>query len=565
MNPSAANKGASFAGVVGYITHDVGKSSAERVDFTEVLNMRTKDPEKAAKVMAWTAMHAAELKEAAGIKATGRKTTNPVYHFSLNWEPGETVPHAEMVKAAKSSLAALGYENHEAVFAVHTDKAHQHIHIVVNRINPQTGKTHNPNKDFETLQRWAYGYEKDRGRVVCLERAIKYETDKSLKTEYMKRLTVEIETGKDRESKPRPQWEAEKDAPFPKSKAYLEIKADISSRVRDLAKAGRDIAVRHSKDWAELKARHAAEKLALDVKQREAFKNRRRFNQASGVEPYSWKSYQADRAALKKQHLAATQKLRAELKAKDAPEVERFKALQKTAWREFFRLEKAADRGQLDKVLKLVTSTPVGKQDAAYRDHLAKVFNSGVEAGARKVEFGKVLDTQKREFFQGLTLKNAPVMAAHKEGQGVQLVGLRSRFDQAREAQKFRAASINTSRDVMANERRELQTSQRSERAATKAEHATDTAGQQQAWADLNKDRAQAWDTYKAMRARQASSVKRSKDTSLSPTSGHDRGTLTDYANSRNVEGRNYGRDGDAGPTPGDSGRAITRKGPSGS
>ena len=52
MNPSAASKGNSFAGAIGYITHDVGKASAERVTFTEVLNMRTSDPEKAASLAA---------------------------------------------------------------------------------------------------------------------------------------------------------------------------------------------------------------------------------------------------------------------------------------------------------------------------------------------------------------------------------------------------------------------------------------------------------------------------------------------------------------------------------
>jgi hypothetical protein len=104
MNPSAASKGNSFAGAVGYITHDVGKDSTERVTFTEVLNMRTNDPEKAAKVMAWTALHATQLKEAAGLKATGRKSEKPVYHFSLNWEPGENVPHQEMVATVRDRI-----------------------------------------------------------------------------------------------------------------------------------------------------------------------------------------------------------------------------------------------------------------------------------------------------------------------------------------------------------------------------------------------------------------------------------------------------------------------------
>ena len=554
----------------GYITHDVGKSSTERVDFTEVLNMRTNDPEKAAKVMAWTAIHAAQLKEAAGLKATGRKTENPVYHFSLNWEPGETIPHKEMVKAAKSSLAALGYENHEAVFAVHTDKPHQHIHIVVNRINPETGKTHNPNNDYEALQRWAYQYEKDCGRVVCLERAIKYETDKGLKAEYTKRLTTEIESGKERESKPRPQWEAEKDASFPKSKTALELKADIATRVRALAKAGRDIAARHSKEWDELKTRHVAEKLALDARQREAFKNRRRFNQASGVEPYSWKSYQADRAALKKQHLAATQKLRAELKAKDAPEVEKFKAGQKAAWREFFKLERALpDRLKFDKALAIVARTPVGQQGAEYRDHLTRLFNGRVASGVRQVEFGKVMLAARKEFYRGLAQQNAPAWDSFAARQKAELVALRQRFDNAKTAGQARTQTVTGARATTQQERRELFAQQRTEAAAMGARHAEETQQQQKAWADLNKDRSEAWGDYKARRAKQidARQQQKTRDDPSRETPGRDtsktpeRGTLDSYAASRAVKGSDTGRSRDGGQDN-SAGRGITRKGP---
>ena len=63
-----------------------------------------------------------------------------------------------------------------------------------------------------------------------------------------------------------------------------------------------------------------------------------------------------------------------------------------------------------------------------------------------------------------------------------------------------------------------------------------------------------------AMRTRQAGDTKQGKTAERS--GDHDRGTLTDYANSRSVQGRDYGRDRDAGPTPGDTGRIITRKGP---
>jgi hypothetical protein len=83
MNPNAAKKGKSFKGVAAYIIHDPDRAkTTERVLFTDTRNLRTDDPEKAAKVMAYTAAHASFLKQAAGVKAGGRKSENPVYHFS---------------------------------------------------------------------------------------------------------------------------------------------------------------------------------------------------------------------------------------------------------------------------------------------------------------------------------------------------------------------------------------------------------------------------------------------------------------------------------------------------
>lgn len=555
MNPATASKGNSFAGVIGYITHDIGKDTDERVAFVETLNMRTADPEKAAKVMAWTKYHAANLKEAGGIKATGNKTKDPVYHVSLNWAPGEKPDHAHMVETAKSALAALGFEGHEAVLAAHTDKDHQHIHIVLNRIHPETGLTHNPNNDYRILQQWAYGYEKAQGRIFCLERAIRYEKDKSLKADYQQRLSAEIDTGKLHESKPRPQWEAEKEATHPKSKRYQDIKAELTARVRDLAKTGRESATRHTQEWESLKTRHAAERAALWGKQQAAFKNRRTFEQAASPAPaYSWKAYQADRAQLKAQHASTSAALRAELKAKDAPEISAFKASQKSAWREFYRLEKAEIRGQLDKSLKVVTSSPVGQHGAQHRDHLARLFNAHVTKGERAERFAAILDTQKMEFFQGITQRNAPVLAALKESHQAEVIKLRQTFDQAQGQAKARASRVETNRDADKAERAQLATHQRSERAATKAKHAMDTANQQEAWATLNADRSSLWDDYKRMREGQAQNKTSSKAEEKTKE-------VDNLFSERQITGRDYAQSRE-GAAMGDTGREISRKGP---
>jgi hypothetical protein len=482
MNPAAARKGNSFAGVVGYITHDVGKASTERVAFVQTLNLLTDDPAKAAKVMAWTALHAGELKEAAGIQATGRKGENPVYHFSLNWEPGETIAHNEMVAAAGSVLKTLGYDEHEVVLAAHTDKAHHHVHIVVNRVHPVTGKTHNPNNDYDKLQRWAYQYEKDRGRVVCLDRAIKYEKDKALKAEYQRLRDAELAAGQTRESKPRPQWEAERDATHPKSALYQQIKAQFSDRVRNLNKAGRAAGKRRADAWKALASRQAAEREALQAPSslKVEFK---RVTGPDGVQA-------SPGATLKKTHAEQMRELRARIKEENGPDIARFTGRQKAAWRDFFAMVKAEGAPALKKALQgavdAVAKTPVSQQGPEHRNHLAALFTAQAhDPAGRKAAFAKVMDAEKSAFFADLARRNAPA------------------FDRLKTQQQQEVQALPLAGDPR-KEKTALLSRHREERAALRAEHHTDIEVQRKAWATLNADRAQAWADYKVHRAAQA-------------------------------------------------------------
>lgn len=556
MNPSAASKGSSFVGAVGYITHDVGKDSSERVAYTEVLNMRTDDPEKAAKVMAWTALHASELKQAAGIKATGRKTENPVYHFSLNWEPGDEPSHDHMVDTAREALAVLGYSDHEAVLAVHTDKAHRHIHVVVNRINPETGKTQNPKNDYDLLQRWAYQYEKGRGNVVCLDRAIKFERDEALKAEYMRRQAAEIDTGKLRESKPRPQWEAERDASHPRSVKYRELKDHYRERVVDLSNRSRGATLRRAQEWQELKTKQAEQRAALAKKQAVVFKNRRAFGAAARPEPaYTWKAYQQDRDVLRQRHRAEYRALKEQLAKGAAPVVEVFKAEQKTAWREFFKFTRAADRGQLEAVVKLVSKTKVSAQGQEYRGHLSRLFDQVANQATREARFADVLEAQKRSFYAGLNAQQAPQLETLVDVQRVELAALRSKLDRSREASRTRFEAAENSRQRSREERQQLARDQKAERDALKDRHESEIKASQSEWAELTASRKAAWDDYKSHRAKQL------KDRQTAPDAESREVTKTmgrSFDEARRIEGRDYmgSRDGTSGQG---TGREVSR------
>lgn len=179
MVPSVAKAGHSFKGAMAYYLHDKrpdgaaeAPQTADRVAWTEVRNLATDDPHAATRVMVATAQQADALKAAAGVKATGRKSNAHVYAYSLAWHPDEAgqLDRAEMIRAVDQSLKALGAENHQAVIVCHTDQKHPHVHVIVNRVDPHTGKMLTTSNDRLKLSDWANEYERERGQIVTPKR-----------------------------------------------------------------------------------------------------------------------------------------------------------------------------------------------------------------------------------------------------------------------------------------------------------------------------------------------------------------------------------------------------------
>ena len=120
--------------------------------------------------MAATAKAAPDLKRLAGDARGGRKLAKPVLHYSLSWAQDETPDKREMSRAVDRSLEALGLEGHEALIVAHEDTGHPHVHVIANRVDPETGKAAKLGNSKLRLSRWAEGYEREQGRIRCEER-----------------------------------------------------------------------------------------------------------------------------------------------------------------------------------------------------------------------------------------------------------------------------------------------------------------------------------------------------------------------------------------------------------
>ncbi|RRY16196.1 hypothetical protein EGJ57_22220 [Brucella anthropi] len=246
MVPDVAGTGHSFKGALAYYLHDKRAndalpqlSSSERVAWTETRHLLTDDMHTAMRIMVATAKHADVLKARAGIKNTGRKSAAHVYAYSLSWHPDEasTLTRDEMVRAADASLKVLGAENRQAVIVCHTDQKHPHVHVIVNRIDPEDGRMLTTSNDRLKLSDWANQYERERGRILTPRREEK------------------------REQRERNADKAERRAYTEQKRAAAKEQAhDTKSRATMLRELGASQKVQHRNQWRDLAAREKADR-----------------------------------------------------------------------------------------------------------------------------------------------------------------------------------------------------------------------------------------------------------------------------------------------------------------
>jgi hypothetical protein len=175
MIPNVTRGGSSFKGAFQYYLHDKGASTRDRVAWTETENMMTNDPDKAWKIMAYTAKEQDRLKEASGQSRAGRKLEKPVFAFSLAWHPEQNPDKDHMLDTARRAIEMLGLSEHEAVIVAHRDEPQKHVHVIVNRVHPITGIAGDIRNSKLKFSDFALEYEREHGKVYCEQREKNHE------------------------------------------------------------------------------------------------------------------------------------------------------------------------------------------------------------------------------------------------------------------------------------------------------------------------------------------------------------------------------------------------------
>lgn len=133
-------KGRGFAGLARYLETGRTGNTTDRVEWIEARNLPTNDPQTASLLMRATA-------------AQSDRVQKPVYHIALSFDPDDAVDHATMVRVADRLLADLGLNDHQALIVAHGDTRHPHLHIMVNRVHPETHRAWDPKNDYADIER----------------------------------------------------------------------------------------------------------------------------------------------------------------------------------------------------------------------------------------------------------------------------------------------------------------------------------------------------------------------------------------------------------------------------
>ena len=86
-----------------------------------------------------------------GVASLNDRCKDAVCHYELAWPPGEHPTRPQWTDSAVQTLKALGYEGHQYMIVAHDDKKHFHIHIMVNKVHPQTLRAPTPYRNWLAL------------------------------------------------------------------------------------------------------------------------------------------------------------------------------------------------------------------------------------------------------------------------------------------------------------------------------------------------------------------------------------------------------------------------------
>ena len=119
-----------------YIAGPHAGGDAEKVEHRGALNLLNID-------------HDGQVDEMIDLAETARRSPQPVQHWIMSWREGEQPTPAQANEAVAIFLDEMGLQGHQVIYALHRDTQNCHLHLAVNRVDPETEKVVTVNNGFD--------------------------------------------------------------------------------------------------------------------------------------------------------------------------------------------------------------------------------------------------------------------------------------------------------------------------------------------------------------------------------------------------------------------------------
>jgi hypothetical protein len=109
-----------------------------------------------------------------------RSKKDKAYHVVISFHPNDRkLLDTELEDVVRRTVAAAGLEEHQYIGVRHSDQEHEHVHVAVNKIHPETLKIHHPFRDVPRFKALATELEEELGLHKVDRSVRRMESDRS--------------------------------------------------------------------------------------------------------------------------------------------------------------------------------------------------------------------------------------------------------------------------------------------------------------------------------------------------------------------------------------------------
>lgn len=231
-NPKkSASKSTRIRSLASYITSPEATNSEEKCIYSGSRGFMMDD-------------RASQVAEMVALAQLATRSKDPINHYVLSWQEGEQPAAEQIEEAVGIFLDELGLKEHQAIYALHADTDNTHLHLMVNRVHPETLKVVEINRGFDL--------EAAHKGVSKIEAAQGWRREK--KGRYIVTESGEVERTEQEPKKRKEPRQARKD---------MEERTGTKSAQRIAIEAGADI-IKKAQSWEQLHRELAAEGLRYE-------------------------------------------------------------------------------------------------------------------------------------------------------------------------------------------------------------------------------------------------------------------------------------------------------------